>query len=130
MTDIVGKGDNDIVKIIKRGGLSDIRPFDEDIYLIDAHIAGTSYVDNIEDIESDIKRGMDLRFVREASNPFDERAILVKDNQDRKLGYVPRSKNEILSRLMDAGKLVFGKVHDKEWVNDWLKVTIEIFLRD
>ena len=54
----------------------------------------------------------------------------VKDADGNKLGYVPRVKNEILARLMDAGKLVFGRVKWKERVGDWVKVVVEVFLRD
>jgi len=39
-------------------------------------------------------------------------------------------KNEILARLMDAGKLIFGRVEKKEKVDDWVKITIKVFMRD
>jgi len=51
-------------------------------------------------------------------------------NKDKKLGYIPRDKNEILSRLMDAGKLIYGTVYKKERIGKWLKITIRIFLSD
>ena len=34
----------------------------------------------------------------------------------------PRAKNEALARLMDAGKLLFGRLEDKEWQGEWLKI--------
>jgi len=33
-------------------------------------------------------------------------------------------------RLMDAGKLLFGKLENKAWVGDWLKVAARIYMRD
>lgn len=46
------------------------------------------------------------------------------------LRYVPRNKNEILSRLMDAGKLLYSTVYGKEKIGNWLKITIQIYLAD
>ena len=73
---------------------------------------------------------MKLKFVREANNPHDTLAIMVKDHDGNKLGYVPKQKNEILSRLMDAGKLIYGTVNKKERFGNWLKITIQIFMED
>ena len=44
------------------------------------------------------------------------------DEAGRLLGYVPRVKNEALARLMDAGKLLFGKIESKQWQGDWLQI--------
>ena len=48
----------------------------------------------------------------------------------QKLGYVPQEKNEVLSNLMDAGKLLFGKLNEKTWVDNWLKLDVQVYLRD
>lgn len=48
----------------------------------------------------------------------------------RKIGYVPRASNEVVARLMDAGKIVFARVESKAWVDSWLRVSIEVVLRD
>ena len=48
----------------------------------------------------------------------------------RHLGYVPRAKNEALARLMDAGKLLFGRVDAVNRLNDWLQINVRIFMRD
>jgi len=53
---------------------------------------------------------------------------LTEDGQ--KLGYVPQERNEILSRLMDAGKLLFGRLDEKNWVGRWLRLDIQVYLRD
>ncbi len=39
-------------------------------------------------------------------------------------------KNEILSKLMDAGKLLFGRLDEKNWFGRWLKLDIQVYLRD
>ncbi len=46
------------------------------------------------------------------------------------LGQVPRAKNEALARLMDTGKLLFGRLESKSWQGEWLKVSAHIYLRD
>ena len=48
----------------------------------------------------------------------------------QKLGYIPQEKNEVLSNLMDAGKLLFGKLNEKTWVDNWLKLDVQVYLRD
>lgn len=111
-----------------QNGLS--QPFGRTIFLFETHIAGTNYVENIAEIEPTLKVDDELRFVREPKNERDELAILVRDGQDRKLGYVPRRDNPVFARLMDAGKRLFGKIRKVERVNNWLKIEIGVYLDD
>lgn len=104
-------------------------PFVQEIFLMQCHIAGTSYCD-LDEIETALHISDLLIFKREPQNPHDELAILILENSGNKLGYVPRSKNEVLARLMDAGKLIFGKLEAKEWIGDWLKLEIRVYMRD
>ena len=71
-----------------------------------------------------------LLFRREPDNAYDELAIVIFDQKERKLGYVPRAKNEVPARLMDAGKLLFGQIEAKEWVGNWLKLVMRVYMRD
>jgi len=105
----------------------------QEIFLIECHIAGTTQTTHIKAIEkltANLGPGSLVRFQREPQNPHDSLAILILNEQDRKIGYVPREKNEILARLMDAGKLLFGQIVDKERIEQWLKITIKVFMRD
>ena len=111
-------------------GLDIGKPFAKQIYLVDAHIAGTTHVDNINEIEPRLEVGKRLKFLREPDNKYDKQAIVVKDEDNHKIGYVPKDKNEILSRLMDAGKLVYGTIREKEYIGDWLKITMQVYLDD
>ena len=36
----------------------------------------------------------------------------------------------IFSRLMDAGKLLFGRIITKDWKDEWLKIDIKIYLHE
>lgn len=51
-------------------------------------------------------------------------------NKGVKIGYVPRQDNAIFARLMDAGKLLFGKITEKEKKGAWVKIYIKVFLRE
>jgi hypothetical protein len=125
------KIDPELIALIRRSfnGENLPMPFVREIFLIETHIAGTSHVD-IEDIEPGLGIGDCLVFIREPENEHDKMAIKIHDSKGNKLGYVPRVNNEILANLLDAGKLVFGKLEQKAWLGDWLKVTIKVYLRD
>lgn len=101
----------------------------KEIFLIESYVAGTSYLD-LKEVEKQLEKQEFLKLVREPTNQYDALAILIYDSKGNKLGYVPRAKNEVLARLMDAGKLIFGRVVSKEYVGNWLKITVQIFLKD
>ncbi len=106
-----------------------LMPFAREIMLIECHIAGTSHRD-VESAEPELLPGVLLPLKREPENPHDALAIMIFDEAGRHLGYVPRAKNEALARLMDAGKLLFGRLESKEWHGDWLQVGVRIYMRD
>ena len=105
-------------------------PFVKEIFLLDSQVVGTGYVDDIEKKTEALVSGSILEFRREPNNEFDEHAILILNDKGEKIGYVPRKDNLVFSRLMDAGKLLFGKVKDKTDKGGWLRITIEIYMRD
>ena len=104
-------------------------PFVKEIFLLQCHVAGTSFKD-VETIAPGLNEGHFLTFKRDAKNEYDKLAIAIYDEVGNNIGYVPRDKNEVLARLMDCGKLIFGKIKEKQWVNNWLKIDIKIFMRD
>ena len=119
-----------VPSVLKSCGLNDLsKPFSQNIHLTDMVIAGTTHVDGIAKLEPFLTQGMRLPFFRE-DNIHDSLAIMVKDGNGNKLGYVPRQQNEILARLMDAGKSLYGVVQSKEFVNKWLKITVQVYLND
>ena len=72
--------------------------------------------------------------LRKPKNEHDELTILVKDERKHKLGYVPRARNHVMARLMDAGKLLYGVVTDIGDPDDsnfpWRALTIAIYMED
>lgn len=111
------------------GGDIRIAPFIQEIFLLECHIAGTGYQD-LDRVEPELAPGDPLLFRRELDNIHDHLAVAIYDQKERKLGYLPRAKNEVPARLMDAGKLLFGKIETSERVDQWLKITVRVFMKD
>ena len=131
MADIVKIDSGNILSILHASGDAVIpNPFEKQIYLVDVHIAGTTYIENIDELEPELTIGKRLQFFREPDNIYDSMAIVIKDEKNNKLGYIPKEKNEILSRLMDAGKLIYGTVYAKQKIGNWHKITIQVYLDD
>ena len=105
------------------------KPFVREVELLDCNIAGTTFLD-LDEIEPELKKHQLLMLIREPKNENDDKAILILTEDGQKLGYVPKKKNEVLSNLMDAGKLLFGRLNEKTWVDTWLKLDVQVFLRD
>ncbi len=105
-------------------------PFLKEIFLMECRIAGTSHVPEIQERTQDIQAGNLVQFRREAANPADSLAILILNGKGEKIGYVPREKNEVLARLMDAGKYLFGKVEDKSQLGDYVRIVIRTYMQD
>ena len=55
---------------------------------------------------------------------------LQADMLDLAYGYIPRQDNVIFARLMDAGKLLFGKISSKEIIGSWVKIGIKVYLHE
>ena len=131
MTQAVVKIDPKYLEIIRtsldKAGLP--KPFVQEVELLNCNIAGTTFLD-LEDIEPKLKKHQLLVLKRDPKNEYDDKAILILTEGGRKLGYVPQEKNEVLSNLMDAGKLLFGRLNEKTWVEDWLKLDVQVYLRD
>ena len=131
MTQAIVKIDPKYLEIIRtsldKAGLP--KPFVQEVELLNCNIAGTTFLD-LEDIEPKLKKHQLLVLKREPKNEYDDNAILILTEDGRKLGYVPQEKNEVLSNLMDAGKLLFGRLDEKTWVDNWLKLDVQVYLRD
>ena len=132
MSDLVKIDNGDLIEyLIKIGKEIDLpKPFERDIYLFDTYVAGTSHIEGIENIGESLKEGDRLVFYREPENEHDPQAIRIENLKGEKIGYVPRKDNVVFSRLMDAGKVLFAKVIEKEMKGKWLKIKIKIYLHE
>lgn len=84
-------------------------PFARDIFLLETHIAGIQY-HQAKTIRPELQPGLMLKLLREPNNVHDRLAIEILTLDNIKLGYVPRLRNAVLARLMDAGKLLVAEV--------------------
>lgn len=106
------------------------QPFERDIFLFDTHVAGTSHIEGIDELEPHLQIDDRLDFFRETDNPYDKQAIVIKNADGVKIGYIPKQDNVIFSRLMDSGKLLFGKIVSKEKKGRWVKIDIKVYLHE
>ena len=123
----VTASDAGIMTALQLNGIELPEIFTRDILLMHTMINGCMHVKNIHRI---------VKLVLEPNNPADHRAIMVRDKKDRKIGYIPRKKNEVLFHLMDAGKYLYGIVvsgdigPDVDMHNTWIEIFIDVFMTD
>lgn len=128
--------DAGIMSALQLNGIEAPAVFTRDILLMHTMINGSMHVKNIHRLARQLKAGDRVRLVLEPDNPADPRAILVRDKKNRKLGYIPRKKNEVLFHLMDAGKHLYGTVTDGDIGeiadpdSTWIEIYIDVFMID
>ena len=108
------------------------KPFQQEIFLLECHVAGTTHVGDIEAKTENLAEGDMLTLQRDPENKCDPLAIAVYTAKKERLGWVPQRKNAVISRLMDAGKLLYAKVASKELVEEdaWIDMRMKIYMRD
>jgi hypothetical protein len=103
-------------------------PFARDILLIETWLAGVAYENRREALDK-LDAGDRILLRRRPDNEHDEFAIEVHGPGGEMLGFVPRAKNEIPARLMDAGKLLVGRLQRtrERGRDEW---RVELYLHD
>lgn len=117
-----------LLALIQGGDLS-LLPFARELVVLECHIAGTSYLE-LEEVEPDLKVGDRFFLIREPDNEFDRFAVAIYSSSKIKLGYLPKGRNETIARLLDAGKMIFASLVFKSWEDEWLKLSVRVFLID
>ena len=102
--------------------------FSREILVLECLAAGTSFR-KLDKVQDDLKEKVQLEMKREGKNEFDKFAIALWF-QNTKVGYIPREKNEVPARLMDAGKQFYATIFAKEMEGNWLKLEIKVILKD
>lgn len=103
--------------------------------LLTCHIAGTTHR-NLHDLAPLLMPDDVFVLRREPENQHDEAAIAVFDERANHIGYIPRKKNEVLSRLLDAGIPLYARLLTKEKLDvktksgDWLRLDIAVFMEN
>lgn len=73
----------------------------ESTYFLHCYIAGLQYYEVLE-VWKDLKIGDALDLIPEPDNRYDKHAVVVAFG-DHKLGYLPRSQNRAVSKILRAG---------------------------
>lgn len=102
--------------------------FSKDILVLECLVAGTSFR-KLNDVEASLEHEVKLDLKRESDNQYDDWAIALHF-QKNKIGYIPRDKNEVIARLIDAGKAFFATIQAKEWEGNWLRIEVKVYLKD
>ncbi len=104
--------------LIDPSTLPPINPSSFRMPLADTIIVGTCFREDPFELTAGLKEGDALKLVREPENRYDTRAIKVLNPDGMHIGYVPRSKNEVISNLMDAGKHVMCEI---TWMKEYFE---------
>lgn len=104
-----------------------INPFEKEIFLKSFLVSGTQFGEDLRALSVKISKGTEIKFIRELDNG-DEFSIRV-EGIGRKLGYVPASVNEIPAHLMDAGKMIFGKVNRCSLSYSGVDILVDMYMK-
>ena len=127
--DLMENNKNDLVALVQGHELGDIiKPLINEIHLFDSYVAGTSHLEDVTVLDK-IKVSDVLSLQRE-NNKFDTNAIIILNEDGKKIGYVPEKDNMIFARLMDAGKLLKAKITKIEKKGTFTQINIGIYLVD
>lgn len=89
----------------KKGGTTmtskKLRPWQASTHYLSTKIAGFGYYDGIFLLNT-LEVGMKLDLFLEIDNPCDPNAVAIY-RDDKKLGYLPRSENTLISQLLRFG---------------------------
>ena len=129
MADEIVEKKESAVAAIESHELGDIiKPLIKEIHLFDSYIAGTTHLEDSSVLDA-IKVGDVLTLQRE-DNKFDSNAILILNEDKKKLGYVPEKDNIVFARLMDAGKLLKARITQISQKGSFKQIGVGIYLVD
>ena len=129
MADEIVEKKESAVAAIESHELGDIiKPLIREIHLFDSYIAGTTHLEDSTVLDA-IKVGDVLTLQRE-ENKFDSNAILILNEDKKKIGYVPEKDNIVFARLMDAGKLLKARITQISQKGSFKQIGVGIYLVD
>ena len=115
----------EFLSMLAAGMGNTIMPFSKEIT-----IAGTGYCDEIEQLSPKLVPNTVLSLKRDPKNKHDELAIEVLFENIR-IGWVPRTQNNVVARLMDAGKNLLARVTKTHTESDmWISIECEMYMID
>ena len=121
--------ENVIARSIAGGTISSVvEPLIRQIHLFDTYVSGTMFIDE-KDVLEKLSNGQEV-FLEREKNKFDENAVAILTSDRKKIGYIPEEDSSIFARLMDAGKLLRGRISSIGNECGLTKIVVGIFLVD
>ncbi|MCQ2339712.1 MAG: HIRAN domain-containing protein [Paludibacteraceae bacterium] len=100
---------------------------DNDIKLAHIVVAGTTHSERFDEVAEEIEKGMKMIMKRHHRNQYDKNAIGVYYRNIR-IGWVPKSDNEVLARLMDGDRRLYFLTTSIEKQNNWTKIEGDVYM--
>lgn len=100
------------------------RKTEQQYFFNEFYIAGYRYYDG-ETITESLLEGKPVTFRREPHCIHDRKAVAIYAGR-KKLGYIPRKDNTIISTLMDQGVIIKGKIQKRNF-DDQPRKRVKIF---
>ena len=105
-----------------------LKPMSRDILLFVTKIANTY---KLQDKIPLLKLSVGERlFFKRGQSKYEENQIIITNDKEELVGYVPEVDSSIFARLMDAGKMLFAIVKSVSHSTSVPLIEIEIYLRD
>lgn len=103
------------------------KPFAKDILLTEFLVVGNTFGLTVDPVA--VAEGVKLKLFRDTRNKYDKNSIVIKDCEDSRIGFVPMNKNEILARLLEAGKEVYAVVSKNvASIDGNVELTVKVFM--
>ena len=100
------------------------------VRILATRIAGTSHIDNYEEVVDSLALQERLELRREPFNEADSRAVAILDKAGRRVGYIPQSDNKVVSELLDEGQSLYARVQDIDVHNRWAEISIDVYVEE
>lgn len=98
-----------------------------DILLTHIIVAGTTHAERAEEVSWEIEEGDKMTMKRNPRNRYDKNAIGIYYRNIR-IGWVPKSENAILARLMDGDRKLYFLTTSIENQNNWTKIDGDVYM--
>ena len=105
-------------------------PFAREIFLCKSCVCGTGEIEGLEDFDPFLHIGDRVSLFREPGSPEKSRMVRIENEDGVKLGYIDPRYAEIFSNLMDAGKLLSGRITFKVLEDGWMRCVIAVTMQD
>ena len=92
------------------------QPFQQEVFLLNCHIAGTSHAEAAKANADSIKPGLQLTLRREPANECDGQAISVLLQPGERIGYIPQKHNPVISAVIGGFMLLIMILNIVLWV--------------